>query len=75
MTLSQLKPHQKGEIVNVDGDGSLTQRLMALGILPGGDVRVVQIAPFGDPIAVELNEWRLILRVAEAGRVSVTPKA
>lgn len=71
MTLNQLPPDQFGEIIRVDGVGSLTQRLMALGFLPGGHVRVLQVAPFGDPIAVELDGWRVSLRLAEASSVAV----
>ena len=74
MTLADLKRDQPGEIVRVLGEGSLVQRLMALGFLPGGEIRVVQVAPFGDPIAVELNGWRVSLRREEASLVEVKTK-
>ncbi len=72
-TLDKMDRHEGGEIVHVDGDNARVQRLMALGFLPGGKIRVVQIAPFGDPIAVELDGWRVSLRRSEAALVTVAP--
>ena len=74
LTLDKMYRHEGGEIVHVDGDNALVQRLMALGFLPGGKVRVVQVAPFGDPIAVELDGWRVSLRRSAAALVTVAPK-
>ena len=71
LTLAELERDRPGEIIRVDGEGSLVQRLMALGFLPGGEVRVVQVAPLGDPIAVELNGWRVSLRREEASLIEV----
>ena len=75
MTLDRLEPDREGEIVSVAGRGSLAQRLMAMGFLPGAGVRVVHVAPFGDPITVELDGWRLSLRLAEAASLTVRPRA
>ena len=74
MTLDQMARFKCGQIVRIDGEGPLAQRLMALGFLPGGRIRIVQIAPFGDPIAVELNGWRVSLRLSEAASVTVAPE-
>ena len=75
MTLDRLKPDRPGEVVSVAGQGSLAQRLMAMGFLPGAGVRVVHVAPFGDPITVELDGWRVSLRLAEAASLTVQPSA
>ena len=66
MTLRDLGLHADGEISGVAGRGALTQRLLAMGFLPGTRVRVVQVAPFGDPITVELDGWRVSIRLREA---------
>jgi len=71
MTLAQLPRDEPASIVRVDGGGALAQRLMALGFLPGSRVRIVQVAPFGDPIAVEVDGWRVGLRRREAALVLV----
>lgn len=75
MTLNDLGLDRAGDIVKVDGRGALAQRLLAMGFLPGAAVRVVQVAPFGDPITVELDGWRVSLRLAEAASLTVAPRA
>lgn len=46
-------------------------RLMEMGLLPGTRVRVVRIAPLGDPLEVELRGYSLSLRAADAALVRV----
>lgn len=71
MTLSDLKALDAADITEVSGRGALAQRLLAMGFLPGTRVRVVQVAPFGDPITVEIDDWRVSLRRAEAACLGV----
>ncbi|RPH43990.1 MAG: ferrous iron transport protein A, partial [Planctomycetota bacterium] len=52
-SLKDLGLHGSGEIAHVAGRGTGTQRLLAMGFRPGTPIRVVQVAPFGDPITVE----------------------
>jgi ferrous iron transport protein B len=73
MTLKDLGLNGAGEIAHVAGRGSLAQRLLAMGFLPGTRLRVVQVAPFGDPITVELDGWRVSLRLREADALQITP--
>lgn len=42
-----------------------------MGLLPGAEVRVVQVAPLGDPVEIEFNGMRLSLRRADAAAVQV----
>jgi Fe2+ transport system protein FeoA len=74
MTLDLLARDQPGRVVDIRGAGALCQRLLAMGFLPGTELRIVQVAPFGDPITVELNGWRVSLRRADASAVGVRPE-
>ncbi len=74
MTLSELGLDRAGRILAVAGRGALAQRLLAMGFLPGTAVRVVQVAPFGDPLTVELDGWRVSLRLADAAALTVVPR-
>ena len=74
MTLDVLEPQRDASIVAVSGDGALAQRLLAMGFLPGAAVRVVQVAPLGDPLTVDLEGWRVSLRRSEARRLEVEPR-
>lgn len=69
--LNCLKPGQSGWIERIEGDSRVSQRLMAMGLLPGAAVEVVRVAPLGDPIAVRLAESQISLRRREAAALFV----
>ena len=71
MTLNELILDRPAAIVGVGGPASLARRLLAMGFLPGAPVRVVQVAPLGDPITVDLDGWRVSLRRSEAALLEV----
>ena len=75
MTLKELGHRKSGDILGVSGRGALAQRLLAMGFIPGTAVKVVQVAPLGDPITVELDGWRVSLRLSEAASLTVRPHA
>ena len=52
-------------------DHPAAQRLLAMGLLPGTEVEVVQIAPLGDPLEIAFRGMRLSLRKADAAAVQV----
>ena len=70
-TLAQLLPGQPGRIRDVLGPQRLTQRLLAIGMMPGATIRVLCLAPLGDPMAVEVNGCQVGVRKAEAATVLV----
>jgi ferrous iron transport protein A len=72
-SLDQLRPGQRGRVARIDGDDTLVQRLMEMGLLEGEEVEVVGFAPLGDPMEVRLGDYRLSLRRVEAARVHVEP--
>jgi ferrous iron transport protein A len=57
----------------VGGAGRTLQRLLELGIVEGRAVRVIRVAPLGDPIEVRLGDALLSLRRSEAASVEVAP--
>ena len=46
-------------------------KLMEMGCVPGEIVRVEQIAPLGDPIAISVSGYNLSLRLDEAQNIFV----
>jgi len=70
-TLAQLKPGENARVVDVGGESSLQQRILEMGILPGVDVRLIRVAPLGDPMEFEVIGYRLSLRKTEAACVTV----
>ena len=71
MNLAQLKPGQKGTINSIGAIGPLKRRLMDMGVLVGVEVRVLKVAPMGDPIEVSIKSYNLSLRKKEAEGISV----
>ncbi len=72
-TLGKLRPSQSGRIVSVQGNDAITGRLLALGLLPGANVRVLGVAPLGDPMMVQLDGCRMSLRKVEAESLTIEP--
>ncbi len=70
LTLRDLK---KGEYATIEHitDSALRLKLMEMGCLPGETVKLVQLAPLGDPMAIEVQGYRLSLRLSEAGSIEI----
>ncbi|MDR2982946.1 MAG: ferrous iron transport protein A [Puniceicoccales bacterium] len=71
--LSSLVVGQEGQVVQLNAVRPVDQRLMALGLMPGMTVKLVRVAPLGDPIAIEFHNQCVSLRKAEAEAVKVEP--
>jgi Fe2+ transport system protein FeoA len=61
------------QVVAVEGDDALAQRLADHGLWRGTLVELVTTAPLGDPMLFRLRGYRLALRREEAARVLVEP--
>jgi Fe2+ transport system protein FeoA len=72
-TLSEIPPEGSARVVSLGEDMDLAQRLMEMGVLPGTPVRVVRLAPLGDPIDIEIRGYHLSLRRREAAAIAVEP--
>jgi Fe2+ transport system protein FeoA len=70
-SLDQLTVGQKARVKSVEGDDSVVQRLLEMGLYEGQELEVVGFAPMGDPIEIRLQDYRLSLRRSEASRVVV----
>lgn len=70
---SLLSNVQPGNLVYVQGveNGVLKPKLMEMGIVKGQPLFVLFKAPFGDPIAIDVNGYILSLRLDEARLINV----
>jgi len=73
-SLADLPLGQHAEIMSIDCERRLSRRLMEMGLLPGTRVRVVRVAPLGDPIELRVRNYSLSLRRAEAAKIAVSPE-
>lgn len=67
--LSDLRPGQGGTVAAVAGTSELRRRLLELGFVSGTPLRVVRLAPLGDPMEVRLHGYHLSVRRADAAAV------
>ena len=65
-------PHRKTVVVDeVGGERAFRRRLMEMGLVPGTPVRIIAVAPLGDPLTLELRAGRVSIRKREAALVRV----
>jgi ferrous iron transport protein A len=61
----------KAVVRGVTGTDEVSLRLLEMGLTPGVEVRLVGLAPLGDPLELELRGYRLSVRKSEAARIEV----
>lgn len=71
MTLKDLKPGQEGIVVSIGEKGATRRRIMDMGVTPGAVVKVIKVAPLGDPIEINIRGYELSLRKDEASQISI----
>jgi ferrous iron transport protein A len=68
-TVSHLKKGEKG-IIKSFSDKVMSLKLLEMGCLPGCEVRLDAIAPFGDPVCINVGgSYCLSLRLNEAAAI------
>lgn len=71
MTLDKLPIGQQAQIKSVGGEGVLRLRLLDMGLIPGTKLKIVRIAPMGDPIELIVRGYSLSIRLDDAKTVEV----
>lgn len=69
--LNDLRPGQSGRITRVAGSPEIKHRLLEMGLTHGTPVRLVRVAPLGDPLEFHVRGYRLSLRRSEAASVTI----
>lgn len=71
-TLGKLVESDEATIASfVPGHKDYKYKLMAMGLTPGADIKVLRVAPLGDPIQIMIRGSHLSLRKDEADCVKV----
>ncbi|NLZ84063.1 MAG: ferrous iron transport protein A [Clostridiales bacterium] len=66
MTLKDFKPGEEGTVVSIGQKGPIKRRIMDMGVTPGVNIKVIKVAPLGDPIEINIRGYELSLRKDEA---------
>lgn len=70
ITLAQIKKGQKALINDFNVD-VIPLKLLEMGCLPGNTVELLQVAPFGDPIYINVNDSHVAIRLETARQIEV----
>jgi ferrous iron transport protein A len=73
MVLADVPRDRPATIIAIDGPRSFRRRLMEMGLVPGTEVIIRNVAPLGDPLEVEVRHGRLSIRKFEAAQIQVQP--
>ncbi|WP_127846533.1 FeoA family protein [Psychroflexus aestuariivivens] len=73
LTIIDLKKGQKAIIGEMNSD-DIPLKLLEMGCLPGNEVELVQIAPFKDPLYLNINDTYLSIRRETARLINIELK-
>lgn len=69
-TIHTLKKGEKAIIKDFDIE-VIPLKLLEMGCLPGSKVELLQIAPFGDPLYLDINGSHVAIRIETACQIEV----
>jgi len=69
-TIANLKKGDVALIKNFDVE-AIPLKLLEMGCLPGNRIELLQIAPFGDPLYLNINGSHLAIRIETAREIEV----
>ena len=74
MTLDKLPVGESCVLCQVGNQrGAVKRRLIDMGLTPGTEVKLIKIAPFGDPMELRLRGYELSLRKEDAAQIQIRP--
>jgi Fe2+ transport system protein FeoA len=71
-SLAEIALGKTATVRSVDGSRAFRRRLLEMGLVPGTEVRILTIAPLGDPLQIEVRGGQWSIRRAEAAQIVVT---
>lgn len=70
--LSDLVLGQKAKVLELHNDNkALRRRLLDMGITKDVEIGIKKIAPFGDPVDIELRGYELCIRLSDMQNIDV----
>jgi ferrous iron transport protein A len=72
-SLAEIPLGRSVKVRAIAGARAFRRRLLEMGLVPGVMVRVVTIAPLGDPLRIEVRHGQWSIRKAEAAQIAVEP--
>lgn len=70
-TLREVAVGETVKVKKIHGDGPVKRRIMDMGITKGVEIFVRKVAPLGDPMELNLRNYELSVRKADAEIIEV----
>ena len=70
-TLREVSIGETVKVKRLHGEGAVKRRIMDMGITKGVEIKVMKIAPLGDPMELKVRGYALSIRKAEAENIEV----
>lgn len=71
MTLKEVPVGSTCRVVKLHGEGPVKRRIMDMGITKGVEIYVRKVAPLGDPMELNIRNYELSVRKADAEMIEV----
>ncbi|MBO5147325.1 MAG: ferrous iron transport protein A [Clostridia bacterium] len=70
-TLRDAKIGATVTVTKINGEGAVKRRIMDMGITKGVEVKIIKVAPLGDPIELLVRGYELSIRKADADMIEI----
>ena len=70
LTIADLKKGERGVIID-SSSKDIPLKLLQMGCLPGNEVKLLQLAPFSDPLYLNVNDSFLAIRKDTAALILI----
>ena len=70
-TLNNVRVGDTCKVVKLHGEGPVKRRIMDMGITKGVEIYVRKVAPLGDPMELNIRNYELSVRKADAEMIEV----
>ena len=70
-TLKDVRIGETVRVTKVGGEGALKRRIMDMGITKGVSIKVMKVAPLGDPVEITVRGYELTLRKDDCAKLEV----
>lgn len=76
LKVKALLPGERAEIVGYeDTDLVYRRKLLSMGLTKGAEIKLLKVAPLGDPVEIEVRGFNLSLRKDEADILKIRRKS
>lgn len=70
-TLKDAKIGETVRVTKVGGEGAIKRRIMDMGITKGVNIKIMKVAPLGDPVEITVRGYELTLRKADCQNIEI----